>query len=71
MIRTTKRGITFDVLYYPCNFDQNMCNWKTDHINYDWFLTNGEYGTYEGYLGPDSDVTSVTSITSKIFNINS
>ena len=71
VVRTTKRGIAFDVLKYPCNFDQeNTCNWKTDYKDYDWFLTNGEYSIYEGYLGPASDMTSLSSNKLIILSLN-
>ena len=61
VVRTTKNGPTYDVLKYPCNFDKDTCNWKTDYKDYDWFQTNGNYSIYEGYLGPASDMTSLSS----------
>ena len=61
VVRTTKKGLTFDILNYPCEFDKGTCAWKTDYKEYDWFHTNGEYSTYEGYLGPASDMTSLSS----------
>lgn len=59
MKRTTK--IFINVLTYSCDFDKDTCLWQTENKKYNWYLTNGEYSKYDEYLGPASDVTSITS----------
>ena len=49
-----------------CNFDKpfDTCGWRTDYSNFAWSQTNGNMSSFFDFLGPGSDWTSISTLTS-------
>lgn len=69
IVTPTRTPASNPVQLINAEFDtkSNLEGWSSDYLNYEWLQVNGELSHSEGYYGPASDYTSIST---NYFNVH-